>query len=51
MWLGNAPDQAFSEEKFYRWRWYWNFGGGAMTDLIRTLDRRGALGYEVRHAA
>ena len=32
-WLGNAPEQAFSEEKFYRWRWFWNFGGGAMTDL------------------
>ena len=28
LWLGGAPDQPFSEEKFYRWRWYWNFGGG-----------------------
>jgi predicted dehydrogenase len=34
MWLGGAPDQPFSEEKFYRWRWYWNFGGGGMTDLF-----------------
>jgi predicted dehydrogenase len=34
LWLGNAPDQAFSEDKFYLWRWYWNFGGGAMTDLF-----------------
>jgi predicted dehydrogenase len=33
-WLGGAPDQTFSEEKFYRWRWFWNFGGGAMTDLF-----------------
>lgn len=33
-WLGGAPDQPFSEEKYYRWRWYWNFGGGAMTDLF-----------------
>src|SRR5260221_7594273 len=33
-WLGNAPEQPFSAEKFYRWRWYWNFGGGAMTDLM-----------------
>src|SRR5256886_15254664 len=32
-WLGGAPDQPFNEEKFYRWRWFWNFGGGAMTDL------------------
>ena len=33
-WLGAAPEQPFSEEKFYRWRWFWNFGGGAMTDLF-----------------
>src|SRR5436305_9580504 len=33
-WLGNAPDQPFSEEKFHRWRWFWDFGGGAMTDLF-----------------
>jgi predicted dehydrogenase len=33
-WLGGAPDQPFSDEKFYRWRWFWSFGGGAMTDLF-----------------
>ncbi|MCU1323306.1 MAG: Myo-inositol 2-dehydrogenase [Acidobacteriaceae bacterium] len=33
-WLGGAPDQPFSLEKYNRWRWYWNFGGGAMTDLF-----------------
>lgn len=33
-WLGSAPDQPFSDEKFNRWRWFWNFGGGAMTDLF-----------------
>lgn len=33
-WLGSAPDQPFSLEKFHLWRWYWNFGGGAMTDLF-----------------
>lgn len=33
-WLGSAPDQPFSDEKFAHWRWYWNFGGGAMTDLF-----------------
>jgi len=33
-WLGTAPDQPFSEEKFKNWRWFWNFGGGAMTDLL-----------------
>ena len=33
-WLGSAPDQPFTEEKFRHWRWFWNFGGGAMTDLF-----------------
>jgi predicted dehydrogenase len=33
-WLGSAPDQPFSKEKFFHWRWFWNFGGGAMTDLF-----------------
>jgi predicted dehydrogenase len=33
-WLGGAPDQPFSLEKYNRWRWFWNFGGGAMTDLF-----------------
>jgi predicted dehydrogenase len=33
-WLGNAPDQPYLEEKYRRWRWFWNFGGGAMTDLF-----------------
>jgi predicted dehydrogenase len=33
-WLGSAPDQPFSEEKYNHWRWFWNFGGGAMTDLF-----------------
>src|ERR1700691_5855881 len=27
-WLGGAPEQSFSEEKSYRWRWFWSFGGG-----------------------
>ncbi len=34
LWLGGAPEQPFSEEKFSNWRWFWNFGGGAMTDLF-----------------
>jgi len=34
LWLGSAPDQPFSDEKFRHWRWFWNFGGGAMTDLF-----------------
>ena len=34
VWLGSAPDQPYTEEKFFHWRWFWNFGGGAMTDLF-----------------
>jgi len=34
LWLGPAPDQPYSEEKLFHWRWFWNFGGGAMTDLF-----------------
>jgi predicted dehydrogenase len=34
LWLGSAPDQPFNEERFHHWRWFWNFGGGAMTDLF-----------------
>ncbi len=33
-WLGSAPDQPFTPEKFVLWRWYWDFGGGALTDLM-----------------
>ena len=32
--LGSAPDQPFAEDKFRRWRWYWDFGGGILTDLL-----------------
>ncbi|MDQ2832373.1 MAG: Gfo/Idh/MocA family oxidoreductase [Acidobacteriota bacterium] len=33
-WLGGSPEQPFTLEKYYRWRWFWSFGGGAMTDLF-----------------
>ena len=32
--LGNAPDQPFDEYQFRNWRWFWNFGGGILTDLM-----------------
>ena len=32
--LGSAPDQPFTEQKYLRWRWYWDFGGGMLTDLL-----------------
>jgi predicted dehydrogenase len=33
-WLGGAADRPFNLEQYSRWRWYWEFGGGAMTDLF-----------------
>lgn len=32
--LGSAPDRPFDADQFLHWRWYWDFGGGAMTDLF-----------------
>ncbi len=31
--LGSAPEQPFNELRFLRWRWFWDFGGGHLTDL------------------
>ena len=33
-WLGNAPAQEVTGLKYYTWRWFWDFGGGALTDLM-----------------
>ena len=33
-WLGDAPDQPFTNEKFAHWRFFWDFGGGILTDLL-----------------
>ncbi len=32
--LGTAPDRPFDADQYAHWRWYWDFGGGAMTDLF-----------------
>lgn len=32
--LGSATDRPFDADTFANWRWYWDFGGGAMTDLF-----------------
>jgi predicted dehydrogenase len=32
--LGAAPEQPFVKDRFQNWRWYWDFGGGALTDLF-----------------
>ena len=32
--LGTAPERPFDADQYAHWRWYWDFGGGAMTDLF-----------------
>ena len=31
--LGSAPAQPFDALRYARWRWFWDFGGGHLTDL------------------
>jgi predicted dehydrogenase len=31
---GSAPAQDFDEYRFRNWRWFWDFGGGILTDLM-----------------
>lgn len=33
-WLGSAPDQPFDRMRFRFWRFFWDFGGGSITDLM-----------------
>ena len=33
-WLGNARPQPFDAYRFREWRWYWDFGGGVLADLM-----------------
>ncbi len=34
LFLGSAKDQPFDEYRFRHWRWFWDFGGGILTDLM-----------------
>jgi predicted dehydrogenase len=32
--VGHAPNQPYDEYRFRNWRWFWDFGGGLLTDLM-----------------
>lgn len=32
--LGSAKEQPFDDYRFRNWRWFWDFGGGVLTDLM-----------------
>lgn len=41
MWLGPAKKRAYSDERYFRWRKYWDYSGGNATDLL--YHRLGAM--------
>ena len=32
--LGSAPKQPYDDYRFRNWRWFWDFGGGLLSDLM-----------------
>ncbi len=32
-WLGSAPARPFDITRYTTWRWFWDYGGGSLTDL------------------
>ena len=33
-WLGGRTPRDFNEMRYKRWRWFWDYGGGTLTDLF-----------------
>jgi len=46
--LGSAPKRAFSRDRYFRWRKYWDYSGGIATDLFyhRLTPLRQVMGVE-----
>ena len=51
LWLGSAPDQPFSEEKYQPLALVLELRRRRHDRFVQPLDRRGALGHEIRPAA
>ncbi len=45
LWLGPAPEHAFTENRFhYNWHWFWDYGNGDLRQPRHSRSRRRALG-------
>jgi len=33
-WLGSRTPREFNDTRYKRWRWFWDYGGGTLTDLF-----------------
>lgn len=51
LWLGPAPKRPWDPDRFFRFRKYWDYSGGVVTDLLyhRLAELSTALGREFPH--
>ena len=51
LWLGPAPERPFNPNRFhFDWRWFWDYGGGLMTDWGVHLIDFALYGMEATYA-